>query len=179
MKKLTLILLCFYLFSCGSESNNDTQESSEQQTTQPDINLASEANGASVTASYDQDSAQFVIDGDSTTSLYWSGNVTDDTFTIDLGRTASVSAITVYTNDTSYSSQNPSKIVEVSSDGVTWLETVNVFGGDLPCSNSATGSGRIYCELSENYSMKYLRLTITATTDPGLIQIHEVEIMGQ
>ncbi|MEJ2041889.1 MAG: discoidin domain-containing protein [Reinekea sp.] len=179
MKKLTLILLCFYLFSCGSESNNDTQESSGQQTTQPDINLASEANGASVTASYDQDSAQFVIDGDSTTSLYWSANVTDDFFTIDLGRTASVSAITVYTNDTSYSSQNPSKIVEVSNDGVTWLETVNAFGGDLRCSSSSTGSGRIYCKLSENYSMRYLRLTITATTDPGLIQIHEVEIMGQ
>lgn len=182
MKKLLLTLACVSLVACGSESSSSSTEGAANSNTANnpvDINMAAKSNGASVTSTYDSSAAEYVIDGDTTTSLYWSGNITDDSLTVDMGKAVSASSITVYTNDTSFSTNNPFKTVDVSADGSTWLRTLAPFGnGDIACPTYVTGSGRVYCNFESDQSFRYVKVTITAQSNPGLVQIHEVEVMG-
>ena len=187
MKKSLSTLACFviYIFtflavagcSGGGGSSKERQQTPEQPVEQK--NVAAKENGATVAASYDEDGANYVIDGDSSESFFWSANIKDDDIVIDFGRASVVSDITIYTDDTSSSSSNPSKIIEVSTDKVNWRETGNTTGVDIPCKSFKIGEGKIFCEFSSAQALRYLRIRITEESDPGSIKIFEVEATGK
>src|SRR5690606_29155439 len=106
------------------------------------VNAALTANGASVAATYGGVTANFVNDGDSTTTTnFWTGNVADDAVTVDFGKLRQISEVTVYTNDTTFSSISPKKLIEVSADNLTWKTTAQMAGGDIGCPTLSMGSG--------------------------------------
>mgnify|MGYP000324001223 CR=1 FL=1 len=179
MKKLLPVLTCLALTACGGGSDSsDTAPVKVEPQAKTERNVAAKLNGATIIASFDSAGAEYVIDGDNGESTYWSANETGDNFRIDFGEVVSLSAITIYTNDLSFSTANPSKIVEVSKDGTSWMSTSNIVGGDIPCLNSTTGSGKMFCEFAASEDIQFLRVTITAETNPELIKIYEINATG-
>jgi hypothetical protein len=174
-KVLLSAVLSSTLVACGGGGSSSGPDSTPAAV---ERNVALAANGATVTATYYEDGAGLVIDGDTAESTFWSANITGDSLTIDIGSVVSLSDITIYTNDTSFSSSNPTKVFEISSEGNNWLKVAQITGGDIPCLSLSTGSGRILCEFTEPVHARYIRATITSATSPGLIQIHEIEATG-
>lgn len=165
---LSLVLM---LSACGSES----EESSA--TKEVTHNVALSSNGASMTATYNQESAANVGDGDTGTSTFWAGNIAGDQVTVNFGRVAKVTDVTVYTNNTSYSSSNPAVQVELSLNGQSWKTTmIPSFGGgaDIGCPTWNAGSGKLSCTFSSEESAQFLRIT----TNSGSVSIYEVEATG-
>ncbi len=177
MKKiLCSFITLLLLISCGGGgSDNQTNDNTQL----VDKNVALTSNGGTATATYDNGSARFVNDEDTSTSNYWAGNITNDSVTVDLGSIFQVKKIIIYTNDTSFSSTNPSKVIEVSSDNSNWSTTGNLFGGDIPCPTASAGNGKIVCEYFSEQSFRYIRVTITASQNIGLINLHEIEVIAK
>lgn len=146
---------------------------------QPDSNVALSSAGASASATYDNGNAGLVNDGDTSTSNFWAGNITGDSVTIDFGSVKDISSITVHTNATSFSSNNPDKRIEISEDGNTWSLTAQPIGGDLRCAGLSIGSSRIACTLAERTDARYIRFVTTASSNVGLIQVYEMEVQGR
>lgn len=175
MKYFSVLLLSSSLLACGGGASSSNEEAPASSVLR---NVALGANGASVTSTYDEDSSLYVIDGDTTDSFSWSANITGDSFIIDFGSVVALDDVTIYTNDLTFSTSSPSKVVEISENGTTWMTTSLIVGGDVPCVNSNTGSGSIFCEFAAPEDIRYLRLTITSENSPELIQIYEVEANG-
>jgi len=176
IRSAVVALVILGLVACGGSSggsSNDFIGSSS------DINVALQANGGSATASYDNDNAGLVNDGDTTTSTFWAGNVINDAVTIDFGSSKNISSITIYTNSTTFSSSNPDQLIEISSNGTNWRTTAQLVGGDVPCSSSSLGSGKVACTLTSRADARFIRFRVTATADIGLIQVHEIEVQGR
>lgn len=171
-------IITLALAACGGGGSSTSTSSASAPSASSPINVALEANGASVSASYGGPTANFVNDGDSaTTTNFWAGNVTDDYVAIDFGRLRNVSEITVFTNDTSFSSSDPAKYIEVSADGSAWKTTAQAFGGDISCTTYVAGSGKIRCVFPSAQSIRYFRVRVTAVS-PAAEQIVEMEAMG-
>lgn len=180
MKSILVLFFSFILASCGgASSSGGAPDHTANPGGRDPANVALESEGASVSATYDEVGAEYVIDGSTSTSFFWSANITSDSLTIDFGSVFALSEITIYTNDLSFSTSAPSKVVEISQDASNWLTTSQITGGDVPCVNSNTGNGRMVCEFGAVQSARYLRLTITAENSPELIQIYEIEAVGQ
>lgn len=175
MKNFSILLLSSSLLACGGGSSSSEDEPVVNPVSR---NVALSANGASVTSTYDEASALSVIDGDTTDSFFWSANITNDSFTIDFGSVVALDNVTIYTNDLSFSTSSPSKVVEVSESGTVWMTTSQIVGGDVPCVSSSTGSGSMFCEFGAPENIRYLRLTITSENSPELTQIYEIEAIG-
>ncbi len=184
LNKALISLAVIGLVGCGggggstgtSTSSNSTSSKIKQtnsQTVKKNVALAS--NGATVTATYDVDSAQKVIDGDTSTSIHWSGNISNDSVTVDLGSVITLQDLTIYTNDTTFSTSSPTKIVEISSDGTSWKTTAQLVGGDVACQSVSLGNGKIFCAFVDNQNVRFIKVKITTTSDVGLINIYEIE----
>lgn len=177
LKALGLLVspVCLLLAACGG---GDSVAGAPNVTTVSNIALS--ASGATVTADYGMVStANFVNDGDSTTiANYWAGNVTGDAVTIDFGRMRSVEKVIVYTNDTSFNSSSPEKVIEISSDNITWKTTAQFTGGDVSCPGYSVGSGKISCTFASPQSIQYFRVRITSAT-PSDQHIIEMEAIGR
>src|SRR6218665_1120093 len=111
-KGICLSVLCavaFLLTACGGGGGDSGDGASTTPTAATPVNVALPANGASLSATYGLGSiAGFVNDGDSTTTTnFWTGNITGDTVTIDFGKLRNVTSVTVYTNNTSFNSGSP------------------------------------------------------------------------
>lgn len=160
------------LVACGSESESD-QGLKTKEVTQ---NVALTSNGATMSATYNQESAAYIGDGDTTASNFWAGNIADDHITVDFGQVAKVADVTVYTNNTSFSSSNPAVQVELSVDGLSWKTTmVPSFGSsDIACPTYTSGSGKLSCTFASAESAQYLRITTNAAS----VFIYEVEATG-
>lgn len=178
MKKIVPTLACFAMVACGGGGGSSNNSTTNDTTDAVERNVAAKDNGATVTATYDSSGASYVIDGDITESFFWSANVTGDELKIDFGQTVSVSDITIYTNDMIFSTSNPSKIIEVSKDNTTWLETSNIIAGDIPCQSSNIGGGKMFCSFSSAQDLRYLKIRITEESEPELIKIFEVDVTG-
>lgn len=162
------------LVACGSGSESDTgQKIVTKQITQ---NVALTSNGATMSATYNQESAAYIGDGDTTSSTFWAGNIADDQVTVDFGQVAKVADVTVYTSDTSYSSSDPAVQVELSVDGQSWKTTmVPSFGSsDIACPTYTSGSGKLSCTFASVENARYLRITTNAAS----VSIYEVEATG-
>jgi len=173
IRAFSYLSLTLLLSACGSESESD-QKLITKEVTQ---NVALTSNGATMTATYNQESAAYVGDGDTTTSTFWAGNVAGDHVTVDFGQVAKVSDVTVFTNNTSYSSSNPAVQVQLSLDGQSWKTTmVPSFGGfsDIGCPTWNAGSGKLNCIFSIEERAQYIRIT----TNSGSVSIYEVEATG-
>lgn len=168
------------LTACGGGGGGGTPSNSNPggSTPQTDSNVALASQGATATATYDNGNADLVNDGD-TTSNFWAGNITGDSVTVDFGESKNVASLTIYTSSTSYSSNNPEKIIEVSNNGTTWLTTAVPLGGDVGCSSLSMGSGRIACTFENRTNLRYVRFTVTAQNNVGLIQVHEIQAQGK
>ena len=179
MKRLFPVFLSLTLAACGSGGDNeDTTLPVVEPQAKTERNVAAKLEGASISSSFDSAGAEYVIDGDKGESTYWSANETGDHFQIDFGSVVSLSAVTIFTNDLSFSTANPSKVVEISKDGTTWSTTSNIVGGDVPCLSSSTGSGKMQCEFAASEDIRYLKVTISAEVNPELIKIFEIEATG-
>lgn len=181
-KKITLIMMTTMLLqACGGGGDAPPAAAAAPASTAA-VNVALPSNGASVSATYGAGSIDgFVNDGDSTTTTnYWAGNISGDSVTIDFGRIRSVESVTVYTNDLSFSSASPKKVIEVSLDGNTWLKTAQITGGDIACPTFTTSSstGRIYCAFASAQSLRYFRVRVPSAT-PADQHIIEMEAMGR
>lgn len=146
------------------------------------VNVALTASGASVSATYGGTTANFVQDGDSTTTTnFWTGNVADDAVTVDFGQLRLVSEVTVYTNDVTYSSSSPKKYIEVSVDGSTWKTTMQPTSvdstGNVGCVTYETGSGKLRCVFTAAKSLRYFRVRVTAVA-PSAQNVVEMEALG-
>ncbi|MDQ8036763.1 MAG: discoidin domain-containing protein, partial [Pedobacter sp.] len=104
-------------------------------------------------------------------------NITGDTLTVDFGRLRNITSVVVYTNDTSFNSASPVKIIEISADNTSWKKTAQPTGGDVACLSYATGSGKISCTFASAQSVRYFRVRITSAT-PGGQHIVEMEAQG-
>lgn len=180
MKNKIMYVLLAGLAGCssGGSSSGDTGDSGSNLPPAVERNVALSSNGATIAATYDSDNAEYVIDGDTTEDFYWSGNINSDSFTIDFGEVVDLSDITIFTNDLTFSTSNPNKILEISEDGDAWKRTSEVSGGDVPCLNSSTGDGKMYCEFMLIQRVRYIKVTITTNDSPELIKIFEIEATG-
>ncbi len=168
MKLISILLTLSLLTACGGGG-------SDHSTTSNTItgNLALPSNGAKVTASYDENSAASVTDGDSTTSLYWAGNIADDAVTVNFTSLAEVTELSIYLNDLSLDTSDPNKYIEISKDGEAWSATAQFSGGE-PCSSFSLGEGKINCKFSPVQEIQYVRVRVAN----GQINIYEIEAMG-
>ena len=181
LKYVVVILSVTWMVACGS-GNGDPLTS--KVVTDLLANLALEAD---VSADYDEASAAYVVDEDTSTSFFWSGNAPGDSLTIDLGSIRNLTKIVVHTNETSVSTVNPKISYELSQNGSTWDSTMNIVGVDVLCTTAFTvGSGQISCDLrpsavgdavSNSVQYRYFRTTVNSA-DVGLIRIYEIEITG-
>ena len=176
MKYVIVMALSLLLGACGGSGSPIDPLPPGDPLVERNVALASD--GATVSTNYDEGSAEYVIDGDTSQSLYWSGNITDDFLKIDFGSVVELLDLTIFTNDLTFSTFNPSKVIEISVDGNSWFTTGSLVGGDIPCLNSTTGQNRIFCEFDGVESARYLRVTITSEDSPGLIKIFEVQATG-
>lgn len=170
--KLIGLALTVTLTACGSDSDT----SSGTSTLTESKNVALSTNGGTIeSVTYDDTSAAKTIDGDTTTSEYWAGNVDGDNFIIDFGQEAELSNITIYTNTTSYSSSDPAIQASVSTDQQTWKSTLVPFGSvDISCPTWSAGSGKLICGISSAEIARYIRIT----TNSSAVSIYEVEVTG-
>ena len=152
------------------------------------MNVSLAENGGSVVATYGGAMANFVNDGDNTTTTnFWSGNIADDAVTIDFGlsrtitnnheQSRTITEISVYTNDTSFNSVSPTKYIEISADNSTWKKTAQIVGSDVSCSTFSSGSGKIRCVFSTPQSIRYYRVRVVGAA-PASQQIVEMEALG-
>lgn len=173
----TLAVAAVALAACGGGGSSSTDTTSAPPPAAA-INVALSANGAAVSATFGGATANFVNDGDSTTTAnFWAGNVADDAVTIDFGQLRSVSEVTVYTSNTSFNSSSPAKYIEISADGTAWKKTAQLTGADVGCIAFSSGSGKIRCVFSAAQAVRYFRVRVTAVS-PGAQQIVEMEAQG-
>lgn len=178
-----VLCLSMTLAACGGGSSSDSgtgggAPAAGGGSPATPVNVALPANGASVTATYGGTTANFATDGDTTTTAnFWAGNVADDAVTVDFGKLRTVSNVTLYTNDTSFSSGSPAKYVEVSTDKTTWKKTAQVVGGDISCLNYTSGGGKISCGFATAQAFRYLRVRVTAVS-PSAEHVVELQATG-
>lgn len=173
-----LVALSLLLAACGGGGDEASSSSAGASAPPAAVNVALPANGASASATYGGVTANFVNDGDSTTTTnFWTGNVADDAVTVDFGRLRQVTEISVYTNDTSFSSLNPAKYIELSADNSTWQTTAQITGGDIGCPTFSAGSGRIRCVFASPRSVRYFRVRVSAV-GPASQHVVEMEAQG-
>lgn len=171
--------LSLLLAACGGGGSPAVPSAAAPAEPATPVNVALTANGASVSATYGNGStSNFVNDGDSTTTTnFWAGNVADDAVTVDFGQLRQVTEVTVYTNDTSFSSASPAKYIEVSADNSSWQKTAQVTGGNIGCSTFSSGSGKIRCVFTTQQSLRYFRVRVTAA-GPSAQHVVEMEALG-
>jgi len=173
-----LVSLLLLLAACGGGSSDAPAAAPVAPVVATSVNVSLAANGGSASATYGGTMANFVNDGDnSTTTNFWAGNVTGDTVTVDFGSLRTVTEISVYTNDTSFNSGSPKKYIEISADNATWKKTAQIVGGDVACSTFSAGSGKIRCVFSSPQSVRYFRVRVTSAT-PADQEIVEMEALG-
>lgn len=161
------------LSACGGSGGGAPSGASNTKEVTHNVVLTS--NGSSISSSYNDVSAKYIADGDTTTSNFWAGNISGDNLVIDFGQAAKLSDISVYTNNTSYNSSNPAVKVELSMDKQAWKLTMNPYGAsDIACPTWIVGNGKISCKFSSDESARYIRVT----TNAGTVHIHEVEATG-
>ncbi len=180
-RMLATVLGTLLLAACGGGGGGESSSAAGTPSTPVPavpVNVALPANGATVSATYGGSTKDFVNDGDTTTTTnFWAGNIGGDTVTVDFGKLRNVTDVTVYTNDTSFSSSNPSKYIEVSADNASWKKTAQVVGGDVACASYVTGTGKISCTFSTAQSIRYLRVRVTAVS-PGNEHVVEIQATG-
>ncbi len=179
MKAYLILALSICLTACSDGGSSSKGEKTLDEGSVPDRNVAASENGASVTTTNNSDGELNVIDGDTSTSLFWSGDVTDDALTVDFGLTVDLSGITLFISNTNVSTSAPKTTLEISEDGNTWLQTAVIGGGEVSCISWSSGSGRISCGFKARQKVRYIKVTITATDSPELIKIYEIEAMGK
>lgn len=156
--------------ACGGESSSSSSTSGPAIPEPPETeNVALAANGGSATASYDNDSAGLVINGNTDTGEFWAGNAQGDFVTVAFDDTYKVTEFTIYTNNTSSST-----VVETSSNGTDFDELVLV----TQCASFSLGSGQVFCRLSGEITASHFRVVIDADSNISARQIYEIEVEG-
>ena len=135
-----------------------------------DINVALASSGSSVTANYDQDSADNVIDGDNSTASDWAGNASNDNLKIDFGQLRQISQIKIFSNGISNNMR-----IDLSSNNSTWFDTLQNAGVDIPCTTVTSNSTSITCDFAERKPVRYLRFTALTNS---LLNVYEIEVTG-
>ena len=171
MRLTTILLISLSVTACGGGGSGGSSSGGAvgAETTTPAVT------GPVATATYDNDSAAVVIDGDTQPDLFWSGNVTDDAVTVDYGKQQKFSHLNVYTNNKSFSSSQPNLVIEVSADGQVWSRTADVMGQGISCSSLQLSNGAYKCEFASTETFRFARVRLTATEDIGLHQVYEIE----
>lgn len=165
--------LALLLSGCGSSGGSGSFISDEV-----DINVALTSNGATTSATYDSPQASVTIDGNASTSLFWAGNITGDSITVDFGSSKALSQLDIYTNDANLNELNASKVVELSTDNATWNTTAETSGGAITCQQLNSSGGHTLCNYNLRQSARYIRITIEALTAIGLENVHEIQATG-
>ena len=175
LKQTTITSILLLLSACGGSGSDDTIFLSDS----TDINVALASNGASTFANYNDTQASKVNDGDTSTSEYWSGNIAGDYVRIDFGKIRKVNEISIYTSDTSFSSSQPNKLIELSIDNQNWSTTAQISGGDIACSSLSLNALKITCSFSNRQQARYLRFTTKATgASAALLNVYEMQAIG-
>ncbi|PCJ45967.1 MAG: hypothetical protein COA99_03760 [Moraxellaceae bacterium] len=141
-------------------------------------------NNSVATASYDSSNALLVLDGDTSFANFWSGNIPGDNLVIDLGSVMPIAKITVFLFDPKASMN---QTYGLSKDGVVWRETMQLSGGEVPCTTGfSIGPTKVSCKpgvasSSGNaadgaYQARYFRITMNKSN--VVFQVYEVEILG-
>ncbi|WP_416395821.1 discoidin domain-containing protein [Allohahella sp. A8] len=170
MRLIPIVLATLSLTACGGGSGGSSGDGTIGTKTTEAV-----ATGPVATATYDNDSAAVVIDGNTQPDMFWSGNITDDAVTVDLGSLQSINQLNVYTNNTGFSTTQPNLVIEVSADAQSWSRTADLTGGDVPCSSLQLSGGTFRCTFGSTQTIRYARVRVTATENIGLYQVYEVE----
>jgi hypothetical protein len=171
---LLTISCLFFLTGCGGSSSDDTVFLGEK----IDINVALASNASTVSTSYDNQQSK-VIDGDTSTSEYWSGNVTNDSVTVNFGRIRYLKEIRIYTNEPIFNAITPNRLIELSSNGTDWFTTAQANGGDISCLSLLPATNKITCTYASRQQARYLRFTTTKINlNAGLVNVYEMEAIG-
>lgn len=178
-QSFSVIYLSMMLAACGGGSSSSSGGGSPSSGgSSTSFNVALPANGATVAATYGGTTANFVTDGDTTTTTnFWTGNVADDAVTVDFGKSRLITNVTLYTNDTAFNSANITKYVEVSTDKVTWKKTMQPVGADISCLNYKIGAASISCDFSTAQFFRYIRVRVTAVS-PSAEHVVELQVTG-
>jgi hypothetical protein len=169
------VVISLSLAACGGgSSSSSTTTSTSNIPEDPDNleNVALQSNGGTASASYDNGNADLVNDGDTNTATWWAGNATGDTVTVAFDQEYDIDEFTIYTN----LPNNSDTELQISTDGSSF-DSIAYFGD---CDQSLSlGSGRIACNFVDQKPATHVRLEITDTDNPGMVQIHEIEAMGK
>lgn len=199
--KALLSLLFFLVIGCGGGSTDSVEDSQNGSFVEPVlrnslINIALPSNGTTISASYDQVSAQNVVDGDVTGAFTWSGNLTADYLELDFGEVAYLDSIKIYADPIFFPNfSGVPWIVEVSEDGDQWLRAF-FFGippsGErgISCDSMrlVTAEKSMFCPYGDETSQfsfggidaRFLRITIIEPDAAEVLStfLYEIEIWG-
>ena len=172
-------MLLISLVGCGDSNDSDGsrfKNSGTSNTREVTQNVAFVSNGASIkSATYDQEGAKYIIDGNISTSNYWAGNTSNESVVIEFEKTAKTTRIEVVTNATTYNLTNPAIVLELSTNNRTWRSFMAATNdGGIQCNEWELSSNVLSCTLS-NESARYLRLK----TNSNKINIYEVTVIGK
>jgi hypothetical protein len=180
--KLMGLILLVSLMGCGSSEDNEgsrfkkNENTNTTDTTEVTQNVALDANGGVIReATYDANAAKYAIDGDKTSSDYWAGNTTNESFVIGFKNTVEITRVNVYSNISSGSQANPPITIEVSTNQRTWRTMVDTASnGGIQCSESGFSGNTFICLMSDE-SARYIRIG----TKSSATNIYEVEVTGK
>lgn len=177
--KVMGLALLLGLTGCGSSEDGEGsrfKKNGSSNTQAETQNVALDENGGAIReATYDDNAAEYTIDGDKTSSNYWAGNTSNESFVIGFKSTSELSRVNVYTNISSGSSTNPPITIELSTNQRTWVSMVDTASnGGIQCTNSGFSGYTFICLMSDERA-RYIRIG----TKSSATNIYEVEVMGK
>ena len=171
---IAAVMAPLFLMACGGGDGNSSGVFDAV-----DSNIALASKGSSTTASYDAGAAPSLIDGDRTAAASWSGNVSNDSVTIDFGRERFVRNLRLYTNSVASSAANADIEIEFQPNSGAWQTTGYDSAVDVPCNTYTAGADDQYCTFSSRIRARRIRLTITAPSiEVAAIALYELEATG-
>lgn len=202
LRKFSLVFFLALMSACGGgESGGSSGEPEREKPFRASsVLLTSADNGATISATYDNEHALDVVDGDISEATYWVGNITGDSLEIDFGKVVHLSDITIYASNV-FTGRNDIWVVELSDDQVNWTRTFVSGGGNpdylycnaaafIPAENKMVcnydvisernDSANCYYADIEGVQSRYMRIRITESDASEIphIKIYEVEVRG-
>lgn len=169
-------VIFFSLTACVSSEDSENsrfKKNGNTSTNEVSQNVALATNGGAIReATYDANAAKYAIDGDQSTSNYWAGNTTKESFVIGFADTVEITRVDVYTNISTGLQSNPPITLDVSTNQRTWRTMVGTASdGGIQCSSMGFSGNKFICLISKE-SARYIRIGTNSST----INIYEVEV---
>lgn len=173
-RTMTLVAVTMALASCGGGGGGGS--SSDPGPLPEPTNVALADNGGVANASYLEETAGLVNDGDTQPydGYYWQGNVQGDYVQITFDRAYTISEFAVYVNFTGNDNAGYTSYW-LSEDG----ETFEPFAFTNDCNAATIGGGMITCEMKEPRIARAFRAQVEMESNAHNVHVSEIEVIGQ